>query len=121
MMQVDSEFGKVNSDLIKAADSDIKIDALASENFADLYLFRVMSLKGHEDTMGHSQVDMRFQFLHPMIRKVNDPKQENFDWNISQDPIQEIHISRSTKRMMEIINNSMATIYERDDFGNDNG
>ena len=56
MIQVDSEFGKVNTDLIKATESDIMIDTLSSDNAADLYLFRVMSLRGHEDTLDRSEV-----------------------------------------------------------------
>ena len=40
-------------------------------------------------------------------------KWQAFDWAISADPRQRLYLSKDTKRLMEVVNNFVATVYQR--------
>ena len=118
-----------------ADSSDITI--LNSEIQFDLYHFKVMELKSFEDTGEISECKLKFHFTHRLIKHDRDSgvvrgdkdvtdkgprttlistsrnRDNAFEWDQSQDPMQRLYLSRDTKRLMEAVNNSFAIVYER--------
>ena len=72
-----------------------------------------MQLRVHEDTKGASQCKVRFHFLFKMIRKSVDQSEKLCDWDINSRPVQHLHLSKDTKKIMEVINYKIATVYKR--------
>ena len=71
-------------------------------------------MRTHEDTEGLSDCSLRFHFFFPLIRKMPENKKwQKFDWAISADPHQRLYLSKDTKRLMEVVNNFVATVYRR--------
>ena len=58
---------------------------------------------------------MLFQFLFPLIKAIPRDKLQSFDWDINSAPVQRLWLSRDTKRLMEVINDFIATVYIRYD------
>ena len=75
-----------------------------------------MELKVHEDTKETSECRLKFHFIFDMIRKQKSEELKEFDWDISSNPIQRLYLSKDTTRMMEVINNQIATVYYRVNF-----
>ena len=72
-----------------------------------------MQLRVHEDTKGFSECAVRFHFLFPMIKAKYRDKLKQFDWDINSAPVQRLWLSRDTKRLMEVINDFIGTVYVR--------
>jgi len=51
-----------------------------------MFHFKVMELRTHEDTKQRSELKVRFHFLFDLIKKVNRPELEQFDWNVDSKP-----------------------------------
>ena len=83
----------------------------------DMYPFMVISLKVHEDTQSQSQCDLKFKFLFPKLRKkpAIDGKHKKVDYEDEQQSIQHLYLSRDTTKLMEVIDNQVASIYYRVD------
>ena len=58
---------KLEKNLFKT-DKEIKIDIRDSQREAEMFHFKVMSLKGHEDTKDQSECKKLFHFLFPLIK-----------------------------------------------------
>ena len=107
---------RLKDDMFTSADPDIRIKLSNSYQKTDLFHFKVMELQTHEDTGGQSDCNLRFHFFFPLIRKIQRNYSENwkkFDWNISNNPEQRLYLSKDTKRLMEVVNNFVATVYYR--------
>ena len=87
---------------------------LNSHQKANLYHFKVMELKTHEDTKGASECHVRFHFMFELIEKKMSHL-ANYEWSVKSNPIQRLYLSRDTRQMMEVINNLIANVYVRDD------
>ena len=85
----------------------------------NLFHFKVMKLTTYEDNQKLNEIKVKFQFLHRLVR--GNAEQEDNDllddidseWDLGDDPVQHLYLSRSTKRMMEVINNRFAIVYTR--------
>ena len=80
---------------------------------ADLYHFKVMKLQTHEDTGKLSECRLKFHFMFECIKQKAREDFEIFEGDISSNPVQRIYLSRDTTRLMEVINDFIATVYER--------
>ena len=89
------------------------IQILNSQQKAELYHFKVMELRTHEDTKDNSQCRLRFHFIFDLIKKKKRDYLKSFDWDVNSDPIQRLYLSQDTTRLMEVINNVIATVYVR--------
>lgn len=58
---------------------------------------------------------MRFHFLFSLIKESKKSSLLDFDWDIKSSPCQRLYLSRDTTKLMEVINNFVATIYYRVD------
>ena len=56
---------------------------------------------------------MRFHFFFELLRTKVRGKLDKFDWDVNSDPKQHIYLSKDTKRLMEVVNNTTATVYIR--------
>ena len=83
----------------------------------DMYQFMVISLKVHEDTKSQSQCDLKFKFLFPKLRKKPTivGADKKVDYEDEQQSIQHLYLSRDTTKLMEVIDNQVASIYYRVD------
>ena len=82
----------------------------------ELYHFKVMELKSHEDTKdttGFSSCKLRFHFFFHLLQKLDLQHLQNYDWDVNSTPQQRLYLSRDTQRLMEVINNFTATVYRR--------
>ena len=75
-----------------------------------------MELKVHEDTEIESECRLRFHFIFDMIKPKAREKLKDFTWDISSNLSQRLYLSQDTTRMMEVVNNYVATIYYRVNF-----
>ena len=89
------------------------MEVVNSQQTKDLYHFKVLELRTHEDTESYSQCKVRFHFIFGLIKKQMLSNHYQFDWDISSDPQQRLYLSRDTMRMMEVINGFIATVYSR--------
>ena len=69
----------------------------------------------HEDTDNGSQCRLRFHFIFDIIMRRKKQKLKDFDWDVNSAPMQRLYLSRDTTKMMEVINNFIATVYKRVD------
>ena len=83
---------------------------------ASLYHFKVMELKVYEDTTEESECRLRFHFIFDMLKSKTRQKLEDFIWDVSSNPSQRLYLSHDTTRLMEVINNYVATVYYRVNF-----
>ena len=74
-----------------------------------------MELRTYEDTKQRSELKVRFHFLFDLIKKVNRPELEQFDWNVDSKPLQRLYLSQDTTRLLEVTNNFIGTVYYRKD------
>ena len=58
---------------------------------------------------------MRFHFIFDIIKEIKNPMLKQFDWDVNSEPIQRLYLSRDTTKMMEVINNFIASVYYRVD------
>ena len=103
----------LEQDIVKPRDSDIKLKVLSSMQKADLYHFKVMELRAHEDTKGMSDCSLKFHFMFECLKQKEREYLKIFEWDIASKPIQRIYLSRNTLRLMEVINDFIATVYVR--------
>ena len=75
-----------------------------------------MELKVHEDTTVESECRLRFHFIFDMIKPKKRKKLEDFVWDISSNRCQRLYLSHDTTRLMEVVNNYVATVYYRVNF-----
>ena len=77
-----------------------------------------MELKVHEDfdTSRESECRLRFHFIFDMIKPKSRKKLADFVWDISSNLSQRLYLSQDTTRLMEVINNYVATVYYRVNF-----
>ena len=120
-MAVDSEFGLISKSIFKSRQSNLGVKILNTDFLTDQYLFKVLELSTHEDTGEMSEVRVAFQFVHSLIRPSSAMNTDQLDWDVAQNPKQILHLSRSTRKMMEITNDQMATIYYRDQISDEPG
>ena len=74
----------------------------------------MIELKTFEDTGRASECRVRFHFTHRLIRrKEKFGNQISKGWCLSHNAIQRLYLSRSTRRLMEVFNNTFAVVYER--------
>jgi len=59
---------------------------LNSQQKSNLYHFKVMQLKTHEDTKGASECKVRFHFMFELIEK-KQSNLANYDWSETSNPI----------------------------------
>ena len=74
-----------------------------------------MELRTHEDTNKKSECRVRFHFIFDIIKETKNPILNEFDWDVNSAPVQRLYLSRDTKKLMEVINNFIATVYKRVD------
>lgn len=101
------------------ANKDIKIDILDSQSLVELYHFKVMSLRVHEDTKSNSVCSLLFHFIFPLIKQKTREYLKNYDWNIDEKPVQRLWLSKDTRLMMLVINDVIGTVYRRIDIDDD--
>ena len=86
---------------------------LNSAQKSDLFHFKVMELKVHEDNGNVSECKVRFHFFFELLRQRIRDKLENFEWDVNADPKQHLYLSKDTRRLMEVVNSTTATVYIR--------
>lgn len=87
---------------------------LNSQQQSELYHFKVMELQTHEDTREASVCKLKFHFMFDLIKKKERDHLKMFEWDINSNPVQRLYLSRDTKHLMEVINNTVATVYYRE-------
>lgn len=103
----------MDSKLFSPREEGFEVKVLNSQQRSDLFHFKVMELKVHDDTKSHSECQVRFHFFFELLRpKVRDELEE-FDWDINSNPKQHLYLSQDTMRLMEVVNNFAATVYYR--------
>ena len=100
---------------VSSKEDNMKVKVLNSQQKSNLFHFKVMELKVHEDTNNHSVVREKFNFFFEMLKTKDEKKNplECFEWDVNSNPIQRLYLSRDTKLMMEVINNFAATVYKK--------
>lgn len=83
---VDRTVPELKNDLFRSCDESVSIRVLNSQQKSDLFHFKVMELKVHEDTKGYSCCKVRFHFLFELLRKRVNDKLQIFEWNVNQTP-----------------------------------
>ena len=61
---------QLRDDVFTSEDPSLKIKLFNSQQRTDLFHFKVMQLRTHEDTDGLSDCSLRFHFFFPLIRKM---------------------------------------------------
>ena len=79
-----------------------------------------MELKVHGDTNDLSECRVRFHFFFELFRVKHRDRLKDFEWDINSNPQQRLYLSQDTMRLMEVINNTTATVYYRGNI-DDNG
>ena len=82
------------------SEKEVDIDIRDSQREAEMFHFKVMSLRVHEDTKDQSECKKLFHFLFPMIKTIRREKLKNFDWDIDSKPVQRLWLSKDTKLLM---------------------
>ena len=77
-------------------------------------------MRVHEDTKASSECWLRFHFLFSLIKESKNSKLVDFDWDIKSTPCQRLYLSKDTTKLMEVINNFVATVYYRVDAADEN-
>ena len=72
-----------------------------------------MQLKTHPDTKGFSECKLRFHFLFESIIAKEREYLKDFDWDVSKAPSHRLYLSKDTTKLMEVVNNFIATIFYR--------
>ena len=62
---------------------------------------------------------MRFHFLFEVLRQKLRDKLDGFEWDVNSNPKQYLYLSKDTNRLMEVVNNYTATVYERGNINSD--
>ena len=101
--------------MFRSSNSKVKVKVLNSQQKSDLFHFKVIQLRVHEDTRGSSSCKVRFHFFFELLRKRVKNELEIFDWNVNHAPKQRLYLSRDTMRLMEVINGTTAVVYQRED------
>ena len=118
VVKLDKNMTELDKQLFVSQENRLPIEILNSAQKSDLYHFKVMELKSHEDTKERSECSIRFHFFFELIRP-RDPRKneartkEAFDWDIKKKPVQRLYLSQDTTKLMEVLNNFVATIYTR--------
>ena len=56
---------------------------------------------------------MKFHFTFNLIKSEENSQLDEFEWDINSDPHHRLYLSKDTTRLMEVINNFVATVYYR--------
>lgn len=112
MVNIDQNVKRLEDNLFKPYPA-IPIEILNSQQESDLYHFKVMELRTHEDTKGFSSCRLRFHFLFDMIRRKERQHLKKFDWDVNSNPVQRLYLSENTRYMMEVTNDFIANVYYR--------
>ena len=65
---------------------EMKIKIINSVQKTDLYHFKVMELKSHEDTQKESSCKLRFHFFFEILKKEELEHLKNYDWDVNSSP-----------------------------------
>ena len=109
----DKDVQRLGNGLFKAKDDKVEVKVLNSYQKSDIFHFKVMELKVHEDTDDVSECKVRFHFYFELLRQKVRSKLDQFEWDINSDPKQHLYLSKDTRRLMEVVNNYTATVYTR--------
>lgn len=74
-----------------------------------------MQLRTFDDSGEINECKISFHFMHRLIRK-NKTTDESWidpEWDFGDDSVQRLYLSRNTMRLMEVINNTFAIVYNR--------
>ena len=112
---LDQRMPQLKGDMFRSSNSKVKVKVLNSQQKSDLFHFKVMQLRVHEDTKSSSSCKIRFHFFFELLRKRVKNELEIFDWNVNHSPKQRLYLSRNTMRLMEVINGTTAVVYQRKD------
>ena len=116
-INLDKGVFKLTNDIFVPEDNqNAEVQVLNTQQQASLYHFKVMELKVHEDTTVESECRLRFHFIFDMIKSKKRKKLEDFVWDISSNVCQRLYLSQDTTRLMEVVNNYVATVYYRVNF-----
>ena len=112
MVNIDQNVKRLEENLFMPHPA-IPIEILNSQQESELYHFKVMELRTHEDTGGFSNCRLRFHFLFDMIKRRERQHLKNFDWDVNSNPVQRLYLSENTFYMMEVTNDFIANVYYR--------
>ena len=113
MVSVEAGVDRLPAALFKTK-PHMDINIRNSQQKAELFHFKVMQLSVHEDHPDRkSECSVRFQFVFDIIRKKERDYLKDFDWDVCSTPEQRLYLSKDTTKMMEVINNFIATVYYR--------
>jgi hypothetical protein len=87
LVNVDKKVKPLGNDFLQVDNDKMPIFILNSQQKADLYHFKVMELKTHEDTGGASVCRLRFHFFFDIIRTKKREDLSKMAWDINSDPI----------------------------------
>ena len=81
-----------------------------------------MQLASHEDRNPKnapegeigSDCSLRFHFFFELLNHQPDERLLKFEWDLNLKPYQRLYLSQNTHRMLEVINNKYAKVYERE-------
>ena len=85
--KIDKHVPILDEHLFTANCEETKVKVLNSRQKSDLYHFKVMQLKGHEDTGVQSECKVLFHFFFDIFRaKKKEDKLTQFEWDINDKP-----------------------------------
>ena len=97
----------------------LRIDIRNSDEKKNYHHFKVLSLQTYEDNKEQeikgSNCKLLFHFIFKLIQENKDDSLSKMDWDIQQNPVQQLYLSKDTRRLMKVVNNFYATVYERQD------
>ena len=82
----DKDVQRLGNGLFKAKDDKVEVKVLNSYQKSDIFHFKVMELKVHEDTDDVSECKVRFHFYFELLRQKVRSKLDQFEWDINSDP-----------------------------------
>jgi len=95
----------------------IEVDLVENSQKVGLYHFKVVELKTFTDTMDNNEVKTVFHFFFQLILTKHQVGLEKFSWNYQSHPVQKIYLSQDTMKLMEVLNDTVAILYERTKVG----
>ena len=64
----------------------MKVKIVNSVQKTELYHFKVMELRSHEDTKALSSCKLRFHFFFELLKKKELLHLKNYDWDVNSSP-----------------------------------
>lgn len=113
-VKINKNVSQLDDKLFLARGSQIDVEVRNSQQESELFHFKVMELKVHEDDAEKpTQCRVRFHFFFELLRAQKEPRLEDFEWDVNSEPRQYLYLSKDTSRLMEVVNNYTATVYKR--------